>query len=81
MLTGILCGYCLLNLKLVFKLFVPSSSSNRAECYLKTNQSYRAMRDCNKALAQNPNNLRIRWRRAQAFQNMNKRYAAALDLL
>ena len=64
----------------------PSSSSpllpsNRAECYLKLNQSRKAVRDCNKALAMNPENLKARWRRAQAWQNIGVKYPAALDLL
>ena len=57
------------------------SNSNRAECYLKTNQLVEAIRDCNKALAMNPRNLKARWRRAQALQSHHKNYPAALDLL
>ena len=59
----------------------PLCHSNRAECYLKTNKLVKAIRDCNKALSMNPRNLKARWRRAQALQNLNKPYPAALDLL
>jgi Tfp pilus assembly protein PilF len=58
-----------------------SVHSNRGECYLQTDQSKRALRDCTKALAQNPSNIRTRWRRVQAFQKLGKRFPAALDLL
>ena len=65
-----------LSLSLSLSLF-----SNRAECYLKTNKFCEAIRDCNKALAMSPRNLKARWRRAQAFQALEKDYPAALDLL
>lgn len=55
--------------------------SNRAECYLKTHQPRKAVRDCNKALAMNPLNLKARWRRSNAWQNIGMKYPAALDLL
>jgi tetratricopeptide (TPR) repeat protein len=55
--------------------------SNRSECYLQTDQPRKAIKDCNRALAVNPCNMKVRWRRAQAFQRINYNYPAALDLL
>lgn len=37
-----------------------SLCSNRAQCYLMTNQPRNAIRDCNRALAMNPFNLKVR---------------------
>ena len=34
--------------------------SNRAECYLQTNQPRKAIKDCNRALAMNPFNMKVR---------------------
>jgi hypothetical protein len=55
--------------------------SNRAECYLQTNQPRKAVKDCSRALAMNPFNMKVRWRRSQAYQRIGYNYPAALDLL
>ena len=35
--------------------------SNRAECFLQTNQPRKAIKDCNRALAMNPFNMKVRY--------------------
>ena len=65
----------------IFHSHTHPPSSNRAECYLKIHQPRKAVRDCNKALAMNPLNLKARWRRSNAWQNIGMKYPAALDLL
>lgn len=52
--------------------------TNRALCYIRTNQAEEAEEDCTRALAQEKDNVKALFRRAQA-RKMLKRYRDALE--
>ena len=55
--------------------------SNRAACYLKTNDWRDCADDATSCLALNPKNTKALWRRAQAMQEMHRLDAALSDLI
>ena len=55
--------------------------SNRAACYLKTNDWRECADDATSCLALNPKNTKALWRRAQAMQEMHRLDAALSDLI
>jgi len=55
--------------------------SNRAACYLKTNDWRDCADDATSCLALNPKNTKALWRRAQAMQEMHRLDVALKDLI
>jgi FK506-binding protein 4/5 len=53
------------------RVFLIAAHNNLAMVYLKTNETAEAIRQCEKALTEDPKNVKALYRQAQAYQNQN----------